>query len=143
MIDVCKFRIYSPHSPKVITTLIPHSNKVLCSPESQTHIIGDGMLNIFPIVLSIWFYNNYIIVIFTKVWKYWVNYQTFELFSPLLSCSHIQNVHIYMYFVHSSISNYWTFTRFVGQCPVWLTISIPLCCHLYVCVPNVDLLHFF
>ena len=33
---------------------------------------------------------------------------------------------IYIYFVYSSVSIYWTFTRFIGQCPAWLAISTPV-----------------
>ena len=31
-----------------------------------------------------------------------------------------------IYFVYSSVSIYRTFTRFIGQCPAWLAVSIPL-----------------
>ena len=41
----------------------------------------------------------------------------FDLFTTLV---------LPIYFVYSSVSIYWTFTRFIGQCLAWLTVSTPL-----------------
>ena len=38
----------------------------------------------------------------------------------------------YMYFVYSSVLIYWTFTRFIRQCPAWLAVFTPL----YISVVN-------
>ena len=48
--------------------------------------------------------------------KYWADYRTFWLIftTPVL---------VPIYFVYSSVSIYWTFTRFIGQWSAWLAVS--------------------
>ena len=53
--------------------------------------------------------------------------QNVNPFSILASCSPI-------YFVYSSVSINWTFTIFIGQCPIWLAISTPPSICVSVCV---------
>ena len=53
------------------------------------------------------------------MWKHWTNCRTFW---PIF----ITLVLLPIYFVYSSVSIYWTFTRFIGQCPVWLVVSTPM-----------------
>ena len=54
------------------------------------------------------------------VWKHWADYRTFwPIFTTL--------VLLPIYFVYSLVSIYQTFTTFIGQCPAWLAVSIPLC----------------
>ena len=53
------------------------------------------------------------------MWKHWANCWTFW---PIFTTP----VLLLIYFVYSSVSIYWTFTIFIGQCPVWLAVSTPL-----------------
>ena len=46
-----------------------------------------------------------------------------------------------IYFVYSLVSIYRTFTRFIGQCPAWLTVSTPLHVHQYRLLKSVAIVY--
>ena len=66
----------------------------------------------------IFIHNDYRIIIIRSV----------EIVSQLLDILNyfITLVLLPIYFVYSSVSIDRTFTRFLGQCPAWLAVSIPL-----------------
>ena len=68
----------------------------------------------------------YVSRLYAGVWKYWATCRTFQpIFITLV---------FPIYFVYSLVSIYWTFTRFIGQCPAWLAVSTPLDCMYRDCM---------